>query len=721
MNKNLKFTALFFVSAVLMGATLFALQDNQKKVDDKTQEKPKILKPNSDLNTITKLASTIISKQHYLQRELDDEMSKKLFNEYFKFLDPNKMFFTREDIKRFEKYKLQLDDQAFDGNLEFAFDVYNFFLKRLEEYEAYTNKLLDKGFDFKKDENFVLDRTEKNWPKNKAEMLEIWRKKIKYDILAMKLLERATKEHAEKNKKDAAHPSWSKKTPDERIKSRIAHFVSNMKQKEPIDVLELYLSSLARVYDPHSSYMAPKTEEDFNIEMQLSLVGIGALLSSEDGYTKIESLIPGGPAEKDGRLKAEDRIVAVAQDKEEPVDIVDMSLTKVVRLIRGQKGTKVHLTVLDGKKGMYAPPKMITIVRDTVKLNDREAKGKIETIKGKDGKDYKIGIITLSSFYMDFDAAARGEKDFKSTTRDIKKILERFNKEKIDGLIMDLRSNGGGSLTEAIRLTGLFIKEGPVVQVKGSFGELDVKYDRDEDVSYKGPMAVLLNRFSASAAEIFAGAIQDYKRGILLGDAHTHGKGLVQTIYDLQSFLAFLGAKFPAGAIKFTNAKFYRINGSSTQIKGVSPDIIFPSFTDNMEIGEAHLDYALPWDAIESVKHEDYVDNLSTIIPKLQKQSLERRKKDKEFDLLKKDIETYDKLRKKKKISLNEEKRWTEFQKEKKLLEERKKLMKLENEDSKKEKDSKKDENDLYLDETKKIMSDYIDILKPKPSLGANK
>lgn len=714
MNKNFKFAVVFFIASVLLAATLFALKDNEEKNIPKVPEKTKILKPNKELNTITKLASTIISKQHYRQQELDDDMSQKLFNEYFKILDPNKMYFTRDDIKKFEKYKLQLDDQAFEGNLTFAFNVYNFFLKRLDQYEKFTEKLLDKGFDFKKNEDFVVDRTEKEWPKNKEEMLEIWRKKIKYDVLALKLLERATKEEHAKNKKKGTHPSWSKKTPSERIKSRIAHYVSYLKQKEPIDVLELYLSSLAKVYDPHSSYMAPKTEEDFNIEMQLSLVGIGALLSSEDGYTKIESLIPGGPAEKDGRLKSEDRIVAVAQDNEEPVDIVDMSLTKVVRLIRGKKGTKVHLTVLDGKKGMYAPPKIITIVRDTVKLKDREAKGKIEKIKGPNGKTYKIGIITLSSFYMDFDAAARGEKNFKSTTRDIKKILQEFNQQKIDGLIMDLRSNGGGSLAEAIKLTGLFIKDGPVVQVKGSFGDLDVKYDKDESITYDGPMAVLLNRFSASAAEIFAGAIQDYKRGILLGDAHTHGKGLVQTIYDLQSFLAFLGAKFPAGAIKFTNAKFYRINGSSTQIKGVTPDIVFPSFTDNMEIGEAHLDYALPWDAIQSVKHKDYEANLPSIIPMLRKKSIERRKKDKEFEILKEDIATYDKVRKKKRISLNEGKRWSEYMKEKKLFDERKKLMNLDDEEKADNKESKKNEDDLYLDESKRILSDYIDLEKKK-------
>ncbi len=710
--KKLKLPFAVSFAALIFLAPLFTKAEKANKAPEIQKPlKDKSIGSNRELETITKLASTIISKQHYRQHPLDDNMSAKLFMEYFKVLDPNKMFFTQKNIDSFKPYSSKLDDQAFNGDLTFAFEVYKSFLKRLELYKKYTDKLLTKKFDFSKDEKFAINRAEQPWAKSTEELEDIWRKKIKNEILTLRLLDRASKEKKEttKDKKTKAHSSWRTKSPEERIKKRIAHYVNYLNQNESIDVLELYLCSLARIYDPHSSYMAPRTEEDFDIEMKLSLVGIGALLSSEDGYTKIERLIPGGPAEKDGKLKPEDRIIAVAQDGKEPVDIVDMSLSKVVHLIRGEKGTKVYLTVLDGNKGLHAEPNVIVIERDTVNLKDREAKGKIETVKDKNGKTYKLGVITLPSFYMDFNAAFRGDTNYKSTTRDIKKILTDFNKEKIDGLIVDLRSNGGGSLTEAINLSGLFIKDGPVVQVKSSFGKLDIKYDEDSEITYNGPMLTLINRLSASAAEIFAGAIQDYKRGILVGDTRTHGKGIVQTIYDLQSFLAFLGAKFPAGSIKFTNAKFYRVNGSSTQIKGVTPDIVFPSFTDSMEIGEEHLDYALPWDSIKSVEHDYYVKEISKLIPKLKEQSLARRSDNKKFQLLEKDIEAYNRLRKRKTISLNEQQRWSEYQKEKEIQEEQKKLMKLSSDSSVSSKN--KEPEDLYLNEGKNIMIDYINIL----------
>ena len=691
----------------------------------KDADVPKKLETTKELETISKLTSTIISKQHYRQEALDDNVSARLFNEYFKMLDPGKIYFTKEDIKSFESYKTELDDLAVEGSLEFAFKVYKVFLKHLEEYEKFTDQLLANGIDFKTDEEFSYDRQAAEWPANEAEQKELWRKKLKNDLLTLKLIERAGSELEKTAKKDKStdpkhiHPSWNNKTPEERIKKRIASYISYLRNYEALDVLELYLSSLARVYDPHSAYMAPKTEEEFNIEMKLSLVGIGAVLTSEDGYTRIESVIPGGPAEADGRLKSGDRIIGVAQDDNEMVDVIDMQLSKVVSLIRGPENTKVHLKVLDGSKGLYADPTIIIITRAKVNLKDREAKGTVEDFKAADGRKFRIGVITLPSFYMDFEAAFRGDKDFKSSTSDIKKILEDFKSKKVDGVVVDLRSNGGGSLTEAVSLTGLFIKNGPVVQIKGSFGDIEVKHDEDSAISYDGPVVVLLNKFSASATEIFAGAMRDYNRAVLVGDSQTHGKGVVQVIYELEKFLSFIGAKFPAGSVKFTNAKFYRVNGESTQIKGVVPDIQFPSFTDAMEIGEKNLDYALPWDSIGSVPHDSYVGDISNIVPELKEKSIQRRKNSKEFKLLEKDIESYKRLMKRKTVSLNEGKRWSEYTKEKKLHDEQKKLMKFDEEKASGDNIATgKNIDDIYLKETENILADYIESLNKKASSG---
>lgn len=719
------FTASFYLSFFLVASVL-----------SKDADVPKKLETNKELETISKLTSTIISKQHYRQEALNDDVSVKLFNEYFKMLDPGKMYFTKEDIKSFEPYKKELDDLAVEGCLDFAFKVYKVFLKHLEEYEKFADQLLSKGIDFKTDEEFSYDRQNAEWPSNETELKDLWRKKIMNDLLTLKLIERAGNDLEKTAKKDKAsekdktgekaktadakhvHPSWNNKTPEERIRKRIASYISYLKNYEALDVLELYLSSLARVYDPHSAYMAPKTEEEFNIEMKLSLVGIGAVLTPEDGYTRIESIIPGGPAEADGRLKSGDRIIGVAQEDGEMVDVIDMQLSKVVSLIRGPEKTKVHLKVLDGSKGLYADPSIITITRAKVNLKDREAKGTVEEFKAPDGKKFKIGIIALPSFYMDFEAAFRGDKDFKSSTSDVKKILENFKKQKVDGVVLDLRSNGGGSLTEAVSLSGLFIKSGPVVQIKGSFGDIDVKHDEDPSISYDGPMVVLLNKFSASATEIFAGAMHDYNRAVLVGDSQTHGKGVVQVIYELEKFLSFIGAKFPAGSVKFTNAKFYRVNGESTQIKGVVPDIQFPSFTDAMEVGEKNLDYALPWDAIGAVPHDSYGDELGKIVSELREKSLLRRKNSKEFKLLEKDIDSYKRLMGRKTISLNEEKRWSEYTKEKKIHDEQRKLMKFDEEKDDIVDNSSAVKDDIYLKETENILTDYIESLNKKASSG---
>lgn len=655
-----------------------------------------------EIGVIARITANILADQQYSHRDLDDKLSQDLYKEYMDMLDPAKLYFTKEDHAEFAKYQKELDDSLKKGDINFAFLTYNRLLKRMKEYQKFADETLEKGFDYTIDESFCFNRKDAE-PPTAAEQKDLWRKRLKNDVLNFKLMERVAKENVDKTeeekKKEEVLKLW-KKSPEERIKNRIAASINILEKRKPVDRLEFFLTSLANVYDPHSSYMAPGTLEDFNISMKLSLVGIGAVLSSEDGYTKIVNIIKGGPASKNGKLEAEDRIIAVAQDGKPPVDIIDMPLKDVVQLIRGEKGTKVHLSVLKAKKGLNGVPVTITIVRDVVKLEDKSAQKEIKEVE-VDGKKLRIGIIELSSFYTDFSGASLGKADFKSSTRDVKKILESFNKEKVDGVILDLRRNGGGGLREAIYLTGLFFDSGPVVQIKSVNKDIpSIEYDRDNKTFYDGPLVVMIDKLSASATEILAGAIQDYGRGIIVGDKHSHGKGTVQTIMDLDQIVKYYGVKFPAGALKLTNAKFYRINGDSTQIKGVTPDIIFPNFTDPMEIGEQYLDYALPWDTVKPAQYT-YSKTLAELIPELRKKSLQRRAENPDFKKLKKNIELFDAIRKKKEVSLNEKKRWEEYKKEKDLMDKETALLK--EEDDKKEK-----KKDVYIEETIKIITDLI-------------
>ena len=694
------------------------------------------LQTNSKLETIAKLTATIISQRHYSQQPLNDKLSSRLFDEYLKTIDPSRVFFTRDDIRRLDKYRYSLDDQIAIGSLDFAFFVYNQYMKRFEEYTGFADKMLKKGFNFTEDEDFTIDRSKADWPADEKEMKDLWRKRIKNAVLSYKLMDQAAEyeetmaakgegkkgkvskaEAAKRDETEKMRKIWGRKSAEERLDKFLQQAIKELRENEPIEVLSLYLTSLTRVYDPHSAYLSPSQEESFNIQMKLSLVGIGALLSSEDGYTKIVRVIPGGPADKDGRLKPEDRLIAVGQDGEEPVDIIDMPLNKVVQLIRGPVNSKVSLTVLPAEKGKQGIPKVITIVRNKVELKEQEATGRIEKFKSPEGKEFKIGIITLPSFYMDFNEAARGSGDYKSSTSDVAKILKDFSQKGIDGLVLDLRSNGGGSLQEAITLTGLFIKNGPVVQIKDSLGRVMVKDDVDDHLQYSGPLLVLVNKLSASATEIFAGAIKDYKRGVIVGDTHTHGKGTVQTVFELRDLLSIFGVNFDAGAIKFTNAKFYRVNGASTQLKGVEPDIRLPSFTDTMKIGEADIDYALPWDAIKGVDHDTYVAGLDRMVDALRKHSDRRLSSNVRFKALGQDIEMFKRFNSKKTVSLNRDKRWKEYLHERKLQEEQTKLLRLNDKDEAATEKDRKD--DLYMLESVNILMDYIGMLSQKTAPAA--
>ncbi len=706
LRNSLTAVTLFLLSAVLNAA------DTAPKTD-KYKQTP-------EMATISRAAAYLIANSHFNQQQINETISSQLFDDYFAALDPTRMFFTTEDIKSFEPQKKQLGTQIRMGNVQFAFDVFRLFVKRLEEYEKFTAEYLRKKPALTTNEEFDVNRSKAPWAANRAELEQLWMKKTKNDLILLNLMELAKKEDAkkegkpekvvsgkeQKEKAKAAVKLPPPSTPEERTLKRVDQFVQFYKNMEAVDVLEVYLSSLTRIYDPHSEYMSPRTEEDFNIGMKLSLVGIGALLTNEDGYTKIVKIIPGGPADVDGRLKAEDKIIAVAQENSDPVDILDMPVSKVVEHIRGEENTKVSLTVLDGSKGAGAVPTVITLKREKVRLKESEASGKVHEIT-QNGKKLRIGVITLPSFYIDFEAAWRGDRNYKSSTRDVVNLIKEFTaKAPLDGLVMDLRSNGGGSLLEAVTLTGLFIKDGPVVQVKDIKGK---SVDEDNDggkILFGGPLAVLTNRFSASATEIFAGAIKDHQRGIILGDSKTHGKGTVQRVIELEKYTAFLGAKIPVGSIKLTSAKFYRINGESTQLKGVTPDIVYPSFSDTMDIGEEKLPHAMAWDTIQPLNYNVFDPNLSALIPVLKERSEQRIRNNPEFSLLKKDIETFRKIRDRKTVSLNLEKRWQEYLAEKKLHDEQEKLMRLDmgsNSDA-----SKKEIKDLYLDETLNVVADYI-------------
>lgn len=674
------------------------------------------LEPEYRFGIISRIVCAVLASEHFNHQPDQKLLSDELFDEYLKTLDPNHLYFTQKDVDDFKKgISGELYINLSRGDVTFAFVAYNRLMDKVKFRDEYSKGLIKKGFDFTQNEDFAFDRSDENWAKSESELDEIWKRKLKNDILSFKMMDRIiasdTSIDSDTIKQKDQAKSASKLSPEERTLKRLKTYRMYLEENEPIEVLEVYLSTLSKLYDPHSSYMSPKTEEDFNIQMQLSFVGIGALLSSEDGYVKVEKIILGGPAEKSGVLKASDKIIAVGEEGAVPADVVDMPINKVVDKIRGTKGTKVYLTILPGAEGAMAVPKVISIARDTVELKDSEASSEIREIKDSLGKMRRIGIITLPSFYLDFQGAYNGEKNYKSSTKDVKKILERFEQDKVDGVVVDIRSNGGGSLKEAIDLTGLFVGKSPIVQTKDSRGNIRVEEDEDEPLTYEGPLLVLTNRLSASASEIFAGAIQDYDRGLVVGDKSTHGKGTVQTVLDLSSLLSKFNMDLNAGAIKLTNAKFYRVSGSSTQNKGVTPDIKFDSFLDYMEIGESNLDHAMLWDSVNIVEHDSFNDKIKDSLPYLQRKTQERQNSSSDFSKLDKAIDLYAKVTERKSVPLNEEKRWQIYLDEKRILDEQKDFAETILPAGMDADTSKRKDKDIYLNESINIFIDYINFL----------
>lgn len=579
----------------------------------------------------TQIITRILSNYHYEKPGINDSISAVTFNNYIETLDHNRLYFLKDDIERFQNYRFALDDDLMNGILEPAFDIFNTYKKRLNERMKFITERLNHEFNYNFDESYNTDRKDAEWAYDDKDLNEIWRKKLKHESLNLLL-----------NDKD-----WEKTS--ELLANRYKNFHRIILQYKAEDVYQLFLNSFADALDPHTNYFSPKTAENFKINMSLSLEGIGASLTNENDYTKIARIIPGGPADQSKQLFEDDRIVGVAQgDTGKMVDVIGWRVDDVVQLIRGKKGTKVRLQILRAEDTHDMPTDEISLVRDKIKLEEQAAKKKVFSLD-EDGKNFKLGVIELPTFYSDFEARNRGDKDYKSTTRDVKRIIGELKKEKVDGIIVDLRDNGGGSLQEAIELTGLFIKDGPVVQVRNSNGLVEVGDDPDPGIFYDGPLAVMVNRNSASASEIFTGAIQDYGRGIVIGE-RTYGKGTVQNLIDLNQFIPVKESK--VGQLKLTIAKYYRVTGSSTQRLGIIPDILYPTAVDPNEYGESSRPSALKWDRINSAQFKKFND-FSKIIPEMMRKHANRIRRNPEFHYLIEEIEDYKANKNKTEYSLN--------------------------------------------------------------------
>ncbi|MEO1055238.1 MAG: carboxy terminal-processing peptidase, partial [Bacteroidota bacterium] len=550
--------------------------------------------------------------------------------------------FLQSDIDSFEKYRTKLDNKTRDGDVEVAYEIYSVFRERFNERMSYIeNTLLDKTYDFNKKEYYETDRSEVAWAKSSAELDDIWRKIIKSQYLSLKLAKKEQKEIKES------------------VSKRYERFQKSIGQYNSEDIFQIYMTALAEAYDPHTNYLSPSVAERFRTSISLSLEGIGARLQTENDYTKVMEIIPGGPADKSDLIHDGDRIIGVAQGEDgEMVDVIGWRIDDVVKLIKGPKGTKVRLQILPAKTGVSGPSEEIRLVREKIKIEDQAAKKEVHNII-KDGKPYRMGVITIPTFYMDFDEYQKGNPDYNSTTKDVKKLIKSLTAENVDGILIDLRNNGGGSLAEAIDLTGLFIKDGPVVQVKDSRNQIDVLNDDDADLLYNGPLTVLINRFSASASEIFAGAIQDYNRGVVVGE-QSYGKGTVQTIVDLGRFIQ--DKELEVGQLKLTYQKFYRVSGGSTQNLGVEPDVKLPSAFDADKFGERSIPNALPWDEIKRAGFQKTDKISGQLVAKLNKEYTQRLKTDRGLQTLVEDTRELRRNIENTRISLNEQERKKEME-----------------------------------------------------------
>lgn len=613
------------------------------------------LQPDEQQSVVCKQVASLISNYNYKKVDLNDSISEVIFNRYIKSLDENHSYFLASDVASFDKYKTALDDDLKSGNLNDAFYIFNVFQKRYIEHVNYSLAQLNKNFDFDKKESFVYDRDKLPWPATQAEMDAMWSKRVKYDLLNLKL---ANNDMA-KNK--------------ETLKKRYQNLLSQANKLSNQDVFQYFMDAFTEAIDPHTNYFNPSNAANFNIEMSRQLEGIGASLAVDNEYVTIKTIVPGGPADKSKLVNIDDRIVGVAQGKTGDFqNVVGWRIENAIALIRGTKGTIVRLEILPAGAAAGSKPKVIELVREKIILKDQSAKKEIRTYNSN-GKTVKIGVIAIPAFYIDFNDYKAGNPNYKSTTHDVKLILDTLKRENVDGIVIDLRENGGGSLMEAIELTGLFIKTGPVVQVKDTKEQIEVDKDDDPAIAYAGPLGILVDRFSASASEIFSGAIQDYGRGIILG-TQTYGKGSVQSAIDLDRVLGSpirdkikqlagaatggkkavsTGSQSTYGQLNLTIAKFYRISGNSTQHKGVTPDISFPSLIPLDKYGEDTEPSAMPFDIIAKTDYTKTGD-FTGVLPQLKKLHDQRMATSDSYKYMLEDIADFKKHDAEDNVSLNE-------------------------------------------------------------------
>lgn len=601
--------------------------------------------PGKQDQLVVRLVCDYLQRAHLNRPEIDEELSKHLFQRFLKDLDPTKGYFLRSDVEELRPQESGLGAALRKGDMSFAYQVHQRFVQRVAERLKLIEELVNAPHDYTVKESLNTDFDHKDYPQTDAELRERWRKRIKFDLLTYRL--------------------GTKPVPDDEARKKVlARYKSVLKRWKDLDnfdLMELYLSSLTACVDPHSSYMSPATLDDFDIAMRLNLEGIGASLRSENGQTIVVEVIPGGAAATDGRLKANDKIIGVAQGDGKFVDVVDMKLRDVVKLIRGRRGTPVELRILPADK---VEPVVIALTRQKVELKEQEARGEIiEQGKKADGTPYRVGVIDLPSFYADMSAARGGRGNAKSATEDVRRILKDFTAKGVDGVVLDLRRNGGGALSEALSLTGLFIDQGPIVQVKGFQGKVQRYDDPERGTVYAGPLMVLVSRLSASASEILAGALQDYGRALVVGDSGTHGKGTVQMVIDLGDRVQ-ANPPLKLGALKLTIQQFYRVNGDSTQSRGVTPDLVLPSITEYLTTGEKDLDNALAFSHVNPVEHEELNLVPAELKAILKTRSAERVQNSPEFAKLIKQIAQLKARRDRKSIPLNEQELREQFKQE---------------------------------------------------------
>ncbi|MES2739910.1 MAG: carboxy terminal-processing peptidase [Pseudomonadota bacterium] len=591
------------------------------------------IKPLTQQTRAAMNASYLLSRFHYKAMPLDDVMSEKIFDRYFKSLDPERQYFIQADIDQFAGVRGKLDDAIANENLSVPFTIYNLYQKRFDERIAYARELLKTKFDFTVDESYQFDREKAVWPKTDEEARDLWRKRVKNDWLRLKLAGKEDK--------------GIRETLDKRYES----YTSRSRKLDSEDVFQIFMNAYAMSIEPHTNYLGPRASENFEIAMRLSLEGIGAVLQMRDEYTVVREIVPGSPAGLSGKLKVGDRIVSVGQGESGPLtEVLGWRIDDVVGQIRGAKDTVVRLDVLPADAGPDAKPAIVALVRKKISMEEQSAKKSV--IEVRDGAvKRRVGIIALPTFYQDYEARRKGDKDFKSATRDVARLLAELKKDKVDNVLIDLRNNGGGSLNEAVELTGLFIDKGPVVQQRNAEGKVEIESDTNAGLAWEGPVGVLINRGSASASEIFAAALQDYGRGLIIGEP-SFGKGTVQTLINLDRANGTTD-KQRYGELKMTIAQFFRINGGTTQLRGVTPDIKLPAMSDADNFGESSYDNALPWTSIKPAPFVSAGD-LKDIVPLLDRKHEARVAKDKDFQYLQEDIALVAKLRKENLISLNE-------------------------------------------------------------------